>query len=685
MGQRPMSPASTVVGLHSQLSTEGWEFFAVRASERSRHHPLSHLFPPIFMERTERFLHGCYLFTLLLVATIVLGTVAKVFAQQTHYLDVEAGAWYEDAASALLEAGALDDRENRLRPNDLATRAEVMKMLVEVYDEPLIHPDDQSFVDVPPWAWYFPYVETAARAGWILGDGNCYNQTRPCTARPADGVNRAEMAILLQRAFGLTYKRLAPGFPDNRLGEWYYVPIQTAADYCILQGDDRTGNVRPASSMNRAEMVVMFHRASENLEYGRDCGPDIEPQAGISRVAVLSDQRIQVTFSRDMDQAWSDDRSRYALMRIGGGTISIESVRFLDSDVAELTLGTSLVQNATYRLTVTNLRTQNQDTFSDTATFIAPSRVSPVLLNVTVQNTANVRLLFNADLDASVADDEFRYTIERTSGGGNIAVEQATVVDDNTVNLALSSALSTNATYRVTVTDLRTAGGVEFTDSLTFTVTEAEPNMTSVIALSSTRIRLVFSTPLTELRAEEEHRYQVEANDRSVTIGRATLVEDTTVELTLDESLQTQREYMVTATNLQTAGGVTFSDSGSFLFVSTDARFTTTLSGFQEVPQVITTATGTGTFVLTAAGLQYDITVRNLSGALITGAHFHFGAPGVSGPVIEPIIFSDMHASGTWTGLTAEERDDILNGLIYVNVHTQLYPNGEIRGQVLQQ
>ncbi len=95
-------------------------------------------------------------------------------------------------------------------------------------------------------------------------------------------------------------------------------------------------------------------------------------------------------------------------------------------------------------------------------------------------------------------------------------------------------------------------------------------------------------------------------------------------------------------------------------------------------------ATGTGSFTLTPSGLQYDITLRNISGAVISMAHFHHGDVGVSGPVLEPISFNaaTLRATGTWTDLTAEERDLLLAGDVYVNVHTNAYPNGEIRGQV---
>ena len=108
------------------------------------------------------------------------------------------------------------------------------------------------------------------------------------------------------------------------------------------------------------------------------------------------------------------------------------------------------------------------------------------------------------------------------------------------------------------------------------------------------------------------------------------------------------------------------------------------LTGIQETPPIVTTATGTGTFVLTGNGLQYDITVQNLSSD-ITAAHFHMGDSGVAGPVLMAITFNGNHASGTWTGLTKDQRNAILNRSIYANVHTVDHPDGEIRGQVLPQ
>jgi hypothetical protein len=138
--------------------------------------------------------------------------------------------------------------------------------------------------------------------------------------------------------------------------------------------------------------------------------------------------------------------------------------------------------------------------------------------------------------------------------------------------------------------------------------------------------------------------------------------------------------------DLLTVGGTTgFSQQMAFVYGTGSVSFRATLNGGKETPPVVSNATGTGTFVLTSNGLQYDITVKNLSGSLITGAHFHMADTGLPGPVVMPITFTGTRATGTWTTLTAEQRTALLEGRIYVNVHTAAHPDGEIRGQVTVQ
>lgn len=121
--------------------------------------------------------------------------------------------------------------------------------------------------------------------------------------------------------------------------------------------------------------------------------------------------------------------------------------------------------------------------------------------------------------------------------------------------------------------------------------------------------------------------------------------------------------------------------------------FTAALDTAQEVPSTTTpsSGSGTGTFSLSPnmQELKFDITVDGLTGP-ITAAHFHRGAAGESGPVVKTISgdFNGNTAHGYWRASDTEALSDtllkdLMNGNLYINVHTAANGPGEIRGQVL--
>jgi hypothetical protein len=125
--------------------------------------------------------------------------------------------------------------------------------------------------------------------------------------------------------------------------------------------------------------------------------------------------------------------------------------------------------------------------------------------------------------------------------------------------------------------------------------------------------------------------------------------------------------------------------------------FTTQMSGGEEVPPVTTSATGTAEFNLSPDGISYQLSLSDISD--VTAAHIHSGNVGENGPVIVTLYSSDtaanqtdgVFAQGTITAedlegsMQGKEISDLIsemsNGVTYVNVHTQAYPDGEIRGQ----
>ena len=129
---------------------------------------------------------------------------------------------------------------------------------------------------------------------------------------------------------------------------------------------------------------------------------------------------------------------------------------------------------------------------------------------------------------------------------------------------------------------------------------------------------------------------------------------------------------------------------------SAQTTYTAVLSGLNEVPTVSTAATGNATVVLNAAQTQLSVTCQfqNLSSAY-TASHIHGPAPvGVNagvkwGFVGAPAgwVFTNSNKDGTLvnfliTGITAADVTNLNNGQFYVNVHSQLNPGGEIRGQL---
>ncbi len=132
--------------------------------------------------------------------------------------------------------------------------------------------------------------------------------------------------------------------------------------------------------------------------------------------------------------------------------------------------------------------------------------------------------------------------------------------------------------------------------------------------------------------------------------------------------------------------------AAALLLLAPSAHATTgysaTLSGLQEVPADVSPATGFGAFVLDNTGTQlsYSVSYNGLLGPL-TAAHIHNGAVGVNGPVVYGLNFLPNvgTTSGTISGVLAVTPLDVSNlaaGLYYVNIHTQVFPGGEIRGQI---
>jgi hypothetical protein len=118
-------------------------------------------------------------------------------------------------------------------------------------------------------------------------------------------------------------------------------------------------------------------------------------------------------------------------------------------------------------------------------------------------------------------------------------------------------------------------------------------------------------------------------------------------------------------------------------------QLTVPLSGAQEVPPVATPATATGILTVNRAtgAISGSVTFSGLTTPLTAG-HIHMAPAGVNGAVIVPLLGGVGAVAGTMTVppgavLLPNQLTAFNNDGLYLNLHTSINPNGEIRGQIL--
>ena len=131
-----------------------------------------------------------------------------------------------------------------------------------------------------------------------------------------------------------------------------------------------------------------------------------------------------------------------------------------------------------------------------------------------------------------------------------------------------------------------------------------------------------------------------------------------------------------------------------------EQKFTAKLSGKEEVPPNGSPSTGFAWVKITDDKIRYEVNVTDMD--KVNAAHIHLAEAGKNGPVVLTLFKggpteqvngtlgeANVTASNLEGPMKGKDVTDLVtaikNGTTYVNVHTTDFPDGEIRGQLLDE
>ena len=176
-----------------------------------------------------------------------------------QFVDLQSVPWAQEAINKLCEKGIVSGYgDNTFAPDNTVTRAEFTKMIVLAAGD-IEGKAFAGFADVSAADWFAPYIEKAASAGLVSGNGNLF--------MPNGFISREDAALIL-------YRLLAPNnsfsesesFSDESdISDYALEAIKTLAGAKIISGMG-DGTFSPKTTLTRAQAAVLINSALSNLQ-----------------------------------------------------------------------------------------------------------------------------------------------------------------------------------------------------------------------------------------------------------------------------------------------------------------------------------------------------------------------------------------------------------------------------------
>lgn len=189
---------------------------------------------------------------------IIENKTEELEANKLNFIDMDdISVWAINYVNKAISLGLiLGNEENLIKPKENITRAEFVKLLIDVMGELPKQEFNGTFNDVKVNRWYAPYVEKAAELGIVRGTGNQ-------EFFPQQSITRQDMAVVIANAYNLK------GEPQLILDAVEISPYALDAIEAVLENGLMLGvgdnYFNPMGTVTREMAITIMVRILENI------------------------------------------------------------------------------------------------------------------------------------------------------------------------------------------------------------------------------------------------------------------------------------------------------------------------------------------------------------------------------------------------------------------------------------
>ncbi len=159
-------------------------------------------------------------------------------------------SWALESVKRATEKGLIEGSGGKLNPKASVTRAEFAKMFISLLELDIKNSDETVFTDVRKEDWFYPYVNSACKAGIMQGSGSEF--------KPRDNITREQMAVIIVRALKLQPVKADSIIKDmDKVSSWAKREVETVAALGLMLGSDGIFDPLSAATREMAAVIVM--------------------------------------------------------------------------------------------------------------------------------------------------------------------------------------------------------------------------------------------------------------------------------------------------------------------------------------------------------------------------------------------------------------------------------------------